>query len=376
MKPKEAAPELKPWTPISGNIVVARLPPEPDPEEVEARTQRRDVYAASARSRLDEWRAKGPHDENHPILMHPNDHCFRDRVKTGELAGEWNSADKVLSQRDRISRAVATHEAAFLHHPPYPKSGGGVKNVDFSYMSSGYNYRQRLPSKEVAGTWSIMRVRPHTESARINEEAAQHRPRDTLGGGRWTIDRKYGNPPVHTPVPTGDFFRKSAAKQWVAGGWAGGQSPPPTAPESKWRGGFKTNFPPKVMPGTETMSSSKPWLMPSDEFKDQFHDTVAIHTASLPAEARTRFRPTRDKGKELTGGDGATQYWPQTPVNVYLPNPSPTCTWNQLNPPSPVPPRTYPKSYREWPLSPRGMEEGSIVSASLMEPALVASGSM
>ena len=175
-----------------------------------------------------------------------------------------------------------------------------------------YDYRQRLPSKEVSGTWSIMRVRPHTESARINEAAAQHKPRDTLGGGRWTIDRKYGNPPTFTPLPSGDAFRQSAPRKWVAGL----QTPPATASGnmSKWRGGFATDFPRKVVPGTETMASDKPWLMPSDEFKDQFHDTVAVHTASLPAQSRTRFRPTREKSKELTGGDGGTQYWPQTPV--------------------------------------------------------------
>jgi len=213
----------------------------------------------------------------------------------------------------------------------------------------------------VAGTWSIMRVRPHTESARINEAAAQHKPRDTLGGGRWTIDHKYGNPPTFTPLPSGDAFRQSAPRKWVSGL----QTPPATASAnmSKWRGGFATDFPRKVVPGTETMASDKPWLMPSDEFKDQFHDTVAVHTASLPAQSRTRFRPTREKSKELTGGDGGTQYWPQTPVDVYLPNPSATCTWNQRSPSSPLPERNYPKSLREWTASSGGGGEADYLAS-------------
>jgi hypothetical protein len=37
----------------------------------------------------------------------------------------------VLHERDRIQRAVDTAEAGFLRHPPYPKSGGGVKNVEY-----------------------------------------------------------------------------------------------------------------------------------------------------------------------------------------------------------------------------------------------------
>uniref|UniRef100_A0A7S2FXP0 Uncharacterized protein n=1 Tax=Haptolina brevifila TaxID=156173 RepID=A0A7S2FXP0_9EUKA len=136
MKPKEADPALKPWTPISGTIIVSREPPAPDPEELEARRQRRDLLAASAQTRLDEWRSKGDSGETHPNLMHPNDHRFRDRHKASELAGEWASADKVLIERDRINRAVAKAESTFLQHPPYPKSGGGTHNVEFSYMSS------------------------------------------------------------------------------------------------------------------------------------------------------------------------------------------------------------------------------------------------
>ena len=56
------------------------------------------------------------------------------------------------------------------------------------------------------------------------------------------------------------------------------------------------------------------------------------------------FRPKREKRKELTGGDGRHQFWPQSPIDVYVPNPSLTCTWNQIAPPSPLPPRTYLKS--------------------------------
>ena len=44
---------------------------------------------------------------------------------------------QVLHEQERINRSVATAEATYLQHPPYPKSGGGVKNVEFSYMKSG-----------------------------------------------------------------------------------------------------------------------------------------------------------------------------------------------------------------------------------------------
>mmetsp|Transcript_51222 Transcript_51222/g.132977 ORF Transcript_51222/g.132977 Transcript_51222/m.132977 type:complete len:311 (+) Transcript_51222:3-935(+) len=277
-------------------------------------------------------------------MLHPNDHPFRDRDKNREWAGEWASADKVLHERDRIQRAVSTAEATYMRHPPYPKAGGGVKNVEFSYMKSGYDYRLREPSKEVSGTWSIMRVRPLTESARINEEAAQARPCDTLGGGRWTIDRKYGNPVSFSPTTTGDSLRQASPTKWLQ---HPSISPPQTAPTSrKWRGGFVTDFPPRSARPAPPFVGAVPWLHHTEEYVDHMHTSVAVQGVHLRDQQRASFRPVREKAKELTGGDGRAQFWPQTPSNVYLPNPQLSCTWNQITPSSPLPPRAYIKTGR------------------------------
>ena len=181
---------------------------------------------------------------------------------------------QVLHERDRIDRAVTMATAAFLDNPPYPKQGGGVKNVEFSYMSSGYDYRQRQPSKEVSGTWSIMRTRPHTESARINEAVASQRTNDNLGGGRWSIDQRYGHPPTFTPHTTGDDFRQASPARWLAFT----SSPPSTScgtpgQERKWRGGFATNFPPRSA-AAEPLDGQTPWMHHLAPFEDRFHETV------------------------------------------------------------------------------------------------------
>ena len=271
-KAQQGKPKQLPWTPISTTISIPREPPNLSAEETERRRQKRNALAANANERYEEWREDGPHEMNHPILMHPNDHRFRDRRKESEHAGEWASADKLLHYRDRIQREVSTAEALYLRHPPYPKSGGGVKNVDFSYMRSGYDYRLREPSKEVAGTWSIMRVRPSTESARINEAAAASRPRDTLGGGRWTNDHKYGNPPAFSPTTTGDNFRQATPHKWLQNA----RSPPPTAPGArKWRGSFATDFPPRSAVPAQPFVGDMPWLHHTEEYVDHICTTMS-----------------------------------------------------------------------------------------------------
>jgi len=359
-----------PWARVNTTISIPRFPAEPDADELERRKQKRDTLAAQAAQRYEEWKSENQQDivqSSKDImkmsLLHPNDIQFRDRNKAAEHAGEWASADKVLHERDRIQRAQAAAEAAYLQHPPYPKSGGGVKNVDFSYMKSGYDYRLREPSKEVAGTWPIMRVRPLTESARINEAAAQSRPCDTLGGGRWTLDYRYGNPPAFSPTTTGDNFRQSHPRKWLHT-----KTPPATAPppairgrlsaserewgqhsrpgKAKWRGGFVTDFPPRSAVPAQPFVGDMPWLHHTEEYVDHFHDQVAINVNHLPATQRSAFRPIRKKSKELTGGDGRQQFWPQSPVNVYVPNPLLSCTWNQTKPSSPLPVRAYLKSGR------------------------------
>eukprot|EP00965_Chrysotila_dentata_P105314 3478330-Pleurochrysis_carterae.AAC.1 len=61
-------------------------------------------------------------------------------------------------------------------------------------MSNTYNYRQREPSKEIAGSVSILRVKPRTESERVNATVKDEGMRDVLAGGIWTLDNKCVHP--------------------------------------------------------------------------------------------------------------------------------------------------------------------------------------
>ena len=86
----------------------------------------------------------------------------------------------------------------------------------------------------------------------------------------------------------------------------------------------------------------------------------------IPASIRhgsPSYRPNREKERELTGSDPTQQFWPQHTGDDFLPNPSPNCTWNVHVPPSPLPPRAYPKSLHS---SPRGThaETDPMLSAS------------
>lgn len=363
---------LLPWRPISQTISIPRQPPNPRTlDEKQARTKRESL-ASSANARYDEWKQKNPSTAHAPatsasIVSHHFPKFRPDRAKSKELAGEWASADRVLPERERIDRAVADATAAFLQNPPYPKQGGGVKNVEFSYMSAGYNYRQRQPSKEVSGTWPIMRTRAITESARINEQVASQSTRDTLGGGRWTIDHRYGNPPTFTPLTTGEHFRQPSPRKWI-----GPQSPPHTAPHrrittgNKWRGGFKTDFPPRTATA-EPLDGATPWLHHTTAFEDRFHDTVAVHIPESIKHGGPTYRPNRLKTAELTGADATNQFWPQHTGDHFLPNPAQTCTWNTTVPPSPLPPRAYPKSPMMSPRPATGLVDAGgqgLVSAS------------
>jgi hypothetical protein len=196
-----------------------------------------------------------------------------------------------------------------------------------------------------------MRVRPLTESARINESAAFSRPLDTLGGGRWVYDPKYGNFPACSPTTIGDSLRQSTSKKWLG---RSTPKPPATAPPSllhqpKWRGSFQTDFPPRSAVPADPLATnyggysgssigvqtwkhgaiSMPWLHHTEEYVDHIHDTVAINAAHLPDTQRSNFRPVRQKAKELTGGDGRAQFWPQVPPGIVLPSPLSSCTWNR-----------------------------------------------
>ncbi len=201
-----------------------------------------------------------------------------------------------------------------------------------------------------------MRTRAPTESARINEEVgaarirtprfppsaapppsplapdpdpdpdprlprsqvgAQRLAADVLGGGRWTIDTRYGNPSSFSPRTQGDTFRRSSPEKWVERGEV--PLSPPASPESrKWRGGFATTFPPGAGDALAHATSppSVPWLHHKQPFEDRYHDMVAVNTARDPSD-RAGFRPVRQKEKEIS----TLPFQPQVPTDAYLPNP-------------------------------------------------------
>ena len=134
---KQKALSHLPWRPTNQTISIPLRPPKPKVNEQQVKA-RRDELAASAHVRYEDWRSKQPpksaRDPASASVYFPK---FRDRQKHKELHGEWASADQVLGERDRIDRAVSTASASFLQSPPYPKSGGSQKNMEFSYMSSG-----------------------------------------------------------------------------------------------------------------------------------------------------------------------------------------------------------------------------------------------
>lgn len=400
-----------PWRPISTTISIPREPPKPAnaPPEEEQR-QKRDKLAASAQSRYEEWKTNQPppgRPETSASIISHHFPKFREREKARELHGDWASADKVPNERERIRTAVANAEATYLQSPPYPKQGGSVKNVEFSYMSSGYDYRQRLPSKEVAGTWSIMRTRALTESARINESIAAQRMSDIAGGGRWTIDQRYGNPGGNfTPTTTGDAFRQASPHKWMGSPTRGpaqqgaqpataralggspsspfarspslGRSPPQTAPGMrmrKWRGGFVTDFPPRTAAAEPLSGAAPPWMHHRAPYEDKFHETVAVHIPESIRHGSPMYRPARDRSKELTSGVTGPhpQFWPGPLATggEVLPNPSASCTWNTAVPPSPIPDKAYLKTGR----SPtRALDGDALLSASQVQSG-VTSGS-
>lgn len=373
---------MRPWQPTDASVYISWEPPGVGAKKQQQHRTKREQLAASAQVRYDEWKAKQGTLSTHALstasVPSPHFPKFRDRNKRLELAGEWVSADQVLTAHDRVEQAEAVASAAFLQGPPYPKQGGGVKNVEFSYMSAVYDYRRRQPSLEVSGDSSIMRTRPRTESARINEVVASQRMHDSIGGSRWSVDHRYGNPPTFTPQTTGDTFRQASPYKWLGSESPGPASPPQTGASTphKWRGGFANSFPPRTgtAHGQPIADGATPWMHHTIPFEDRFNDAVAMHIPESIRRGGPSYRPRREKGKELTGPDGAAQFWPQYTGSELLPNPSATCTWNVQTPPSPLPSRTYPKTGHG---SPGGMDVGSqLISASQIEASgVLASGS-
>ena len=170
-------------------------------EEALAQKTLRESLALQAQTRYEQWLEENPAPKivGEPSRStHPTHHMFRVRTREKELAPKhWQNPNRVLHERERIEAVLDS--ALYMRHPPYPKQGGGIKNLGFSYMSAAYDYRQRQPSKEVSGTVSMLRTRPRTESERINkslqaqppveesEEVCSLRPRTAPPLPSWTI---------------------------------------------------------------------------------------------------------------------------------------------------------------------------------------------
>ena len=139
-----------PWNPVSNIISVPRQPPKPATLDEKKQQQKREALSAIANQRYEDWKTKQPAavtqsatssavmEERRAHRVSAHFPTFRDRRKSKDLAGEWASADQVLRERERIELEVSRSTSSFLQNPPYPKSGGGLKNVEFSYMKSGY----------------------------------------------------------------------------------------------------------------------------------------------------------------------------------------------------------------------------------------------
>jgi len=271
-------------------------------------------------------------------------HSFRDRDPVKELEPHhWSSASRLPSQSERIATAVSEASSTYMHHPPYPKQGGGPRNFAFSHMSASYDYRQRQPSKEVAGTCPIMRTRPQTESARINEEVERTRLVDVHAGGNWTLDPKYGNPVTHSAQSIGNTFRSQTPSKWLA------SRDSPNATQERWRGTFVShNPPPSASFHFEPMGTHKAgWLHHEEPFVDHFHDTVAVNTkAEIDRFVRQRSREHEVVPKRFTKDlptTIATVSLTQSTPNRYVENPSLSCTWNIMQPPPEPPEKSYHK---------------------------------
>ena len=229
--------------------------PEWSEEELLARKVDRDLLASQAQARYEGWLGEHPPsklDIRPQRSTHPNSHRFRDRDREKELAPKhWQNPNRVMHERERIEAVL--NSSLYMSHPPYPKQGGGVKNHGFSFMKSSYDYRQRLPSKEVSGTVSILRTRPRTESERVNKVLQDDALRDTLGGGRWTADNRYGNPPHCSPVCVGSPFRSNSPQRWLRAA----------------RGGFERSFP------AGTADTQALFLHHNEPYADHVHPVVA-----------------------------------------------------------------------------------------------------
>ena len=350
-----------PWQPILANASLALKPlPPPTEEEVAAWKAKQNDLAAQAQTRYETWLGDYPPPRGVDAVVrpatsgHPTHHQFRERRKDQELSPKhWSNPDRVAHERERIDAVLKS--SLFMVHPPYPKAGGGIKNREFSYVASSYDYRQRMPSKEIAGTCSIMRTKPRTESERINivlqvcADPRMLRPhcpctrvhrrtcpctppptlhrlpprplapssslgsqddslRDAMAGGRWTFDPKYGNPPHCTPATCGSPFRSDYPQKWMRAA----------------RGGFEMSFPPGTADGQRV------FLHHDEPYQEKVHPVVAPNVRCGSRQ--------REPEKEMS----SRQFSSAVPLNTYVPNPSKLCNWNVL----PESPQLHAKSYR------------------------------
>ena len=138
-------------------------------------------------------------------------------------------------------------------------------------------------------------------------ESQEDSLRDTMSGGRWTFDPKYGNPPHCTPATCGSPFRSVSPQKWMRAA----------------RGGFEMNFPPG------TADSQRVFIHHDELFEDKVHPIVA---PNLRCGSRQRV-PEKEMSSQ--------QFTSAVPRNVYLPNPSKLCNWNVVHESPPAIAKTY-----------------------------------
>jgi len=330
---------------------------------------RRDLLAAAAKTRYEGWASANSESLGSTLrelggnveLPHQSMYVTRSRDKDRELAGDWVGANKVKTMRERVHDEVQAAAERLQTRPLYPQNGPPMRNLRFSY-TYGYDLRQRQPSKEISGTSPILVTRPRTEGSRINMCASDASLRDALGGSKWSVDNKYGNPVVKhfdsrrrsIPLAASSPHRSSPdPDRWLKRSPSGFESTfPSTTPRSPTREAWRDRY---VHHPTEFVD--KPHVSTEASIQAHRQGTVPGFNILSGRGSPTHLTPTEKKRREQGFNPvtpGQSLRWSRPPATgggeVYIPVHSPRTAMDrslrstgQL-PPSPVPEKTYYRS--------------------------------
>lgn len=322
------------------------------PDDVEAYRGKRSQLATAAIARYGEWGATVASAPPPDVVPEPDMgaqvalYLPRQRQRHKELtAYGWSNPNRLPSEQQRVEEAESTARSIFLRHPAFPKEGPSARNHSFSFMGGAYDYRAREPSKEVAGSVPILRVKPRTEAARVNAEAQDQGRRDLLSGSRWELDQKYGNPPANCPPSAISPFRQTSPEKWIApksGGFVSSFPSTRGASTDRYWTGAAFDDAQRQWGGSDyRQTTSSRWLHHTGDFSDTPHQKVEANLMSEKLKSSCSAHNDAERERERS-------FSPYVKQNVYVPSSSPLCTWNLreqgINAPSPPPPRTYHKS--------------------------------